>query len=223
MRRCKQTKEPIPSFAKSETLWHKKGFSSLDAMVEYGNNAVKKAKERLQRKAQSESRKAMAEERRAYNAAKRARNDESLSHQKALTQKEFNRMIRLLDAGKECISCGKIECGFGWDAGHYRSVAACPSLRYDPRNVHLQGAGCNRTNHKANYKRRINTDTVNAGYQDGIVRRYGIDLLNWLDGPHEPKHYTCEDLKAMRAEFASECRRLERGEKQSRDWRKLDV
>ena len=68
--------------------------------------------------------------------------------QTELTQQVFNRMIRLLDEGKPCISCGRSQFGSYWDAGHYRSVGSCPEIRFDPRNCHIQGSGCNRANRR---------------------------------------------------------------------------
>lgn len=210
-RRCRHTKQPLPSLKESD-FYQRKGFADLEAMAAYG---IKKAREYAARKQAKESRESRDETRR--------KNDEDRGHQETLTQNEFNRMIRLLDAGKPCISCGKHVCGFGIDAGHYHSVASSYTLRYDARNCHSQGTSCNRSNHKANYKRRANTEHVNAGYQQGIVDRYGKELLDFLDGPHEPKHYSIEDLKGLRKVFAAECRRLERGEGPSRNWRELSI
>ena len=65
-------------------------------------------------------------------------------------QAEFNTYIRLRDQHLPCISCDSLPSdhdlitGSRWDAGHYRSVGACPELRFEPLNVHRQCVKCNR-------------------------------------------------------------------------------
>ncbi|MBF3209581.1 recombination protein NinG, partial [Pseudomonas aeruginosa] len=61
-------------------------------------------------------------------------------------QQAFNEFIRLRDADQPCISCGRHHDG-QYHAGHYRTVAASPELRFEPLNVHKQCAPCN--NHKS--------------------------------------------------------------------------
>ncbi|MBB0618613.1 recombination protein NinG, partial [Escherichia coli] len=61
-------------------------------------------------------------------------------------QQAFNEFIRLRDADHPCISCGRHHEG-QYHAGHYRTVAASPELRFEPLNVHKQCAPCN--NHKS--------------------------------------------------------------------------
>ena len=155
--------------------------------------------------------------RRAQNQEKRARKLNDLPHQKTLTRLAFNKMIRLLDAGQLCISCGKEVCGSRFEAGHFKSVGSHPELRYDPRNCYLQGSGCN----QATSSRRRSNLTVSKEYEQRLRDKMGDELVDWLNGPHEPKHYTCDDLRELRAVFNEEVRRLERGEGPSRDWRKL--
>ena len=52
-------------------------------------------------------------------------------------QKEFNRYVRLRDAGLPCICCDERLTdtnltGGGWDCGHYRSVGSAGHLRHHP-------------------------------------------------------------------------------------------
>lgn len=222
MRKCtrKSCRKELPTKANSDK-WQVRGFCGLDCMAGHGNDKAMAFRERAQATERRKARADRAAERKAYNAAKRAREttEDRYKKQVELTQPVFNKMIRLLDEGKPCISCGKSVCGFTFDAGHYHSVGSSETLRLDPRNCHLQGSSCNRTNHKANYKRRINTDHVNAGYQKGLVDRFGKCYLDWLDGPHPMRHYTAADIKDLRSMFAAECRRLESGKGPSRDWR----
>jgi hypothetical protein len=49
-------------------------------------------------------------------------------------------------------------------------------------------------------------DIVN--YRIELVKRIGADKVDWLEGPHEAKRYTIEDLKAMKASYRAMTREL---------------
>lgn len=106
------------------------------------------------------------------------------------TQRAFNAWIRQRDAGQPCISCGTT-ADVQYCAGHYRTTAACPELRFHPLNVHLQ---CNRN---CNMGKSGNL----LGYRPRLIDKIGIEAVEWLEGPHEAKRYTIEDLKAITAEY----------------------
>ncbi|WJV25895.1 MULTISPECIES: recombination protein NinG [Pseudomonas] len=114
------------------------------------------------------------------------------------TQAVFNEWIRLRDAALPCVSCGRHHEG-QYHAGHYRTVGANPELRFEPLNVHKQCAPCN--NHKSG-------DIVN--YRIELVKRIGAEMVEWLEGPHEPQRYTIEDLKAIKAKFRVLIREMKR-------------
>jgi len=103
-------------------------------------------------------------------------------------QREFNKYIRLRDAGRPCICCdrplGEDQPGGAYDAGHYRSVGSAPHLRFDERNVHAQRKQCN---------------LWGAGravdYRLGLIKRIGIDAVQALESDQSPRRYTIEDLK----------------------------
>ena len=120
---------------------------------------------------------------------KKALNDNSKPHQLKLTQATFNQLIRIRDKGKHCISCGRHHTGQN-HAGHYLSVGAHPELRFNEWNVHLQCAPCN--NH-------LSGNIIE--YRKGLLKRIGPDKLDWLEGQHEAKHYTLDDIKSIRAEY----------------------
>lgn len=111
-------------------------------------------------------------------------------------QAVFNEWIRLRDAALPCVSCGRHHQG-KYDAGHYRTVGGNPALRFEPLNCHKQCVPCNR--HKSG-------DIVN--YRINLVQRIGRDNVEWLEGPHEAKRYTIEDLKAMKADYRAKTREL---------------
>lgn len=112
------------------------------------------------------------------------------------TQAVFNEWIRLRDADLPCVSCGRHHQG-QYHAGHYRTVAANPEIRFEPLNVWKQCAPCN--NHKSG-------DIVN--YRIELVRRIGLERVEWLEGPHEAQRYTIEELKAIKAECRAKIKQL---------------
>ncbi|ROM29290.1 hypothetical protein BK645_09990 [Pseudomonas protegens] len=113
-------------------------------------------------------------------------------------QKAVNEFIRLRDKDLPCVSCGRFHEG-QWHAGHFRSVNAHPELRFEPLNIWRQCAPCN--THKSG-------DLLN--YRQELVRRIGADAVEWLEGPHLPKKYTVEQLKALAAEYRAKTKELKR-------------
>lgn len=113
-------------------------------------------------------------------------------------QAAFNEFIRLRDKDLPCVSCGRHHQG-QFHAGHFRSVGGNPELRFEPLNVWRQCAPCN--NH-------MSGNVVN--YRIELVKRIGAEIVEWLEGPHEPKRYTIEDLKAIKAEYMAKVRELKR-------------
>jgi hypothetical protein len=114
------------------------------------------------------------------------------------TQIAFNAWVRERDAALPCISCGRHHQG-KYDAGHYRTVGSNPALRFEPLNCHRQCSPCN--THKSG-------DIVN--YRIELVRRIGADKVDWLEGPHDPKRYTIEDLKNIKADYLAKTKELKR-------------
>lgn len=113
-------------------------------------------------------------------------------------QTAFNAWVRLRDAVLPCISCGRSHEG-QYHAGHYLTVGANPELRFEPLNVHKQCAPCN--NH-------LSGNLVN--YRISLLQRIGAEAVAFLEGPHEPRRYTIEDLKAITAEYRAKTRELKR-------------
>ena len=104
-------------------------------------------------------------------------------------QQAFNAYVRARDAEAPCVSCGRYHDG-QWHAGHYLSVGARPELRFCEINVWKQCAPCN--NHLSGNI---------LLYRKGLIKRIGLELVEWLEGPHEPKHYTVDDLKAIKGMY----------------------
>lgn len=146
---------------------------------------------------QAKARKALAEVgRKELRAAKERVKPRSQYMREAQTA--FNAWVRERDAKLPCISCGRHHQG-KYDAGHYRTVGSNPALRFEPLNCHKQCVPCNQ--HKSG-------DIVN--YRQELVRRIGADAVEWLEGPHLPKKYTVEQLKALTAEYRAKTKELKR-------------
>ena len=122
-------------------------------------------------------------------------------------QAAVNEYVRLRDAHLPCISCDSMPndndlmTGSRWDAGHYRSVGACPELRFEPLNIHRQCVKCNR-----------NLSGNAVEYRIRLVQRIGAETVAWLEGPHEPRKYTVEEIKTIKAEYRAKTRELKKGQ-----------
>ena len=117
------------------------------------------------------------------------------------TQHAFNAWIRARDAGQPCISCGTT-ADVQYCAGHYRTTGSCPELRFEPLNVHLQ---CNKN---CNLSKSGNI----FGYRPRLLEKIGAEMLAWIEGPHEAKKYTIEQLKAMTVEYRAKTKELKKGQ-----------
>jgi len=131
-----------------------------------------------------------------HKALKKKVRDNDKSFWKRKAQESFNRYIRMRDEGQDCISCQKPPKKK--NAGHYRSVGAHPELRYEELNVHLQCEHCNSFR---------SGDPIN--YRKGLIKKIGLEKLEWLEGPHDPKRYTVEDYKAIHQTYREKLKELE--------------
>lgn len=118
-------------------------------------------------------------------------------------QAAVNEFVRLRDAHLPCISCDStpsdhdLITGSRWDAGHYRSVGACPELRFEPLNIHRQCVKCNR-----------NLSGNAVEYRIRLVVRIGAEKVAWIEGPHPARKYIVEEIKAIKAEYRAKTREL---------------
>jgi len=118
-------------------------------------------------------------------------------------QAAVNEYVRLRDAHLPCISCDSLPSdhdlitGSRWDAGHYRSVGACPELRFEPLNIHRQCVKCNR-----------NLSGNAVEYRIRLMHRIGADKVAWIEGPHPARKYTVDEIKAIKSEYRAKTREL---------------
>lgn len=141
---------------------------------------------------------AVTERERAERKETKARREAMKSRSAWLrdAQHAFNAFIRARDARLPCVSCGLYHEG-AWDAGHYRSVGAAPALRFHEDNCHRQCVPCNQ--HKSGNI---------ILYRIGLLARIGPDRLAFLEGPHEPKKYSIEEAKAIRALYKAKLKEI---------------
>lgn len=111
-------------------------------------------------------------------------------------QASFNAFIRSRDADQPCISCGRHHQG-QYHAGHYLSVGARPELRFCESNVHKQCAPCNT---------HLSGNAVL--FRRGLLAKLGIELVEWLEGHHEPRRDTIDDLREIKATYTAKTKQL---------------
>lgn len=104
-------------------------------------------------------------------------------------QAAFNKYIRLRDKDDPCISCGRHHEG-QYHAGHYLSTGARPELRFCEANVHKQCMPCN-THLSGNI----------AMYRKALIVKIGQQMVDYLEGPHEPKKYTVGELIEIKEKY----------------------
>jgi hypothetical protein len=112
-------------------------------------------------------------------------------------QAAFNAFIRGRDEKEPCISCGRHHSG-QYHAGHYRTVGAHPELRFDELNCHKQCSVCN--NHLSGNL---------LEYRIALIKKIGQDSVEILEGPHDPKKYSIDDLKAIAKEYKQKLKDLQ--------------
>lgn len=111
-------------------------------------------------------------------------------------QTAFNAFIRARDSDQPCISCGRHHQG-QYHAGHYLSVGARPELRFNEFNVHKQCAPCNT---------HLSGNAVL--FRLALVGKIGIKLVEWLEGPHEPRRDMIDTLKRIKATYSAKTKQL---------------
>jgi hypothetical protein len=136
---------------------------------------------------------------------------------KAKVAVQASRRLEELAKGGGCMSCGRSQKevagtdawkpGGLWDGGHFMSKGARPELALEPLNIWLQCKSCNGGAGK--YARK--GYTVNASFEANLIAKEGQELVDWLKGPHDLKHYSIEQLQAIEAEHVAKAKALKAG------------
>ena len=103
------------------------------------------------------------------------------------------------DEKEACISCGRHHTG-QYHAGHYRTVGAAPELRFNELNVHKQCSVCN--NH-------LSGNLIE--YRRGLVAKIGIEKVEWLEGKHEAKKYTIDEIIEIKKHYQQKIKDMQNG------------
>lgn len=110
-------------------------------------------------------------------------------------QAMFNKFIRIRDERRPCISCGALEAT--WDAGHYRTVAAAPQLRFHEDNCHKQCVHCNQ------YK----SGNIVA-MRKGMIERIGASRVEALEDDNSVRRWTIDEAKAIKEQYRSKIKEI---------------
>ena len=137
-------------------------------------------------------------------AAKKMRAENREAKQRIKTRSEWlkeaqaavNAYVRARDRKLPCVSCGRFHEG-QYHAGHYRSVGSAPELRFNTHNIWRQCSPCN--NHLSGNLIPFRVELLN---------RIGAEMLAWLEGKHEPKRYTIDDLKIIKADYKAKLKAI---------------
>lgn len=121
----------------------------------------------------------------------------------AEAQQAFNEFIRLRDEGQLCICCDQPfepgKPGGSVDAGHYLSRGSSPHLRFDENNVFAQRKNCNRPG-----------GTTRAAFRAGVIKRIGLAAVEALEADQTPRHYSPDDLRAIRDKYRAKVKEMKK-------------
>lgn len=125
----------------------------------------------------------------------------TLPQLKKEAQAEFNRYVRLRDAGKGCFVCGTTltlgGIGGGFDAGHIRSRSNADNLRFDERNVHGQCKPCNAVGSTKDHEMKA-----------AAVRLLGQGVADALYADNAPIKWTRDGLREIRDTYRARANAL---------------
>lgn len=113
-------------------------------------------------------------------------------------QQAVNAFIRERDKDQPCISCQRHHDG-QYHAGHYRPAGSNPAIRFDESNISKQCQPCN-THLSGNL----------TNYRTNLIQKIGLEKVEWLEGPHEPRRYNIDELKAIKEEYRAKVRELKK-------------
>ncbi len=130
--------------------------------------------------------------------AERRKELKPIRHWVQVTQRAVNdwRREMLLASGHGCISCGTKKA-FAWHAGHYRTTAAAPQLRFNPDNIWLQCHACN-----------VHKSGNIEAYRAALVELIGEERVLALESNNITHRYTREELDGIRADARANLRAL---------------
>lgn len=161
------------------------------------NDAAKAEKQRKEKKRRQEEEKAdrkrMRERRIALKTKPQWRKE---------AQDAFNRYVRLRDAGKPCISCGRMpdqKFGGTMDCGHYRTRGAAAHLAFNLFNTAAQCVYCNRDRAGAQ-----------KAFEKGLIERIGAERVEDLNNNNTVRKFDITYFQRIKSIFTRRARQLEK-------------
>ena len=179
IKKCKQCKSPFTPFNSMQKVCGAQCAQDF-AVAEREKKEAKAKSDEVKRVRQKLKQLSLKDRPKALRAAREA----------------FNAFIRYRDKDDVCISCGRHHQG-QYHAGHYKTKGAHPELEFNELNVHKQCAPCN--NH-------LSGNIVN--YRIRLIDKIGLDKVEWIEGPHETKKYTVDELWQIRDEYKAKLKEL---------------
>jgi len=190
-KRCVNCKERDRNENMKQTP-NKQWFCDNECIAKYANKRFQNNKQKQVNKVIRECKRKVKATNKKHAERKRAFKDNDKSLRMKAAQSSFNAFIRKRDEGLNCISCGKAPNsgeyigGSGIHAGHFKSCGAHSELRFNELNCHVQCFRCN-----------VHLSGNIKDYRPALIEKIGLDKVEWIEGPHEPKKYTCEQLKQI--------------------------
>lgn len=120
-----------------------------------------------------------------------------LSYFHGITKRHCHEIVRLRDPD-ECISCGVRSCS-AWQAGHFISVGANSTLRYNLDNINKQCIQCN-----------MELGGNPIPYEAALRLKIGDARVDALKGWHPPINWTREYLQELAIKFRAEVAQLKK-------------
>lgn len=119
-------------------------------------------------------------------------------------QDAFNAFIRQRDRGAGCFVCGEPfehseSLGGVMDAGHVRTRAAAPNLRFHEDNCHGECKHCNGSFGAKPHE-------IDAG----AIRRIGPERFDALKNDNTPRKYTRDELRGIRDTYRAKLKELKK-------------
>ncbi len=143
-----------------------------------------------------------------HKEKKKALRDNDRKIRLPAAQKAFNAVIRKRDEMLPCISCNEfvmVDMPYGrYDCGHYKTIGGFPELRFEELNAHKQCKKCN--GGAGNFTKK--DTSVSKEYRINLIKKIGLEKVEWLEGPHEPKKYSCEELKAIELHYKQKLKEM---------------
>ena len=113
-------------------------------------------------------------------------------------QTAFNAWVRWRDRDLPCVSCGEVITGHS-HASHFIPTSRASGLRFTPENCHRSCVKCN-----------VFLSGNLTPYRVRLLHKIGAEAMEWLEGPHEPKRWTVEELKSIRDHYRKLVREAEK-------------